>query len=62
MIYEVRVLNSKGEVQKILSADQVSQKFWEGFRLEESQMGFRAANNANYFKKSRKMRSQRVVS
>jgi len=60
MIYEVRVLNSKGEVQKILSADQVSQKFWEGFRLEESQMGFRAANNANYFKKSRKMRSQVV--
>ena len=61
MLYEVKVLNSKGEVQKILSADQVSRKFWEGFRVEESQMGFRAANNAKFFKKSRKMKP-RIVS
>ncbi len=61
MIYEVRVLNSKGEIQKTLSTDQLTQRFWEGFRLEESQMGFRAANNASFFRNSRKMKS-RVVS
>ncbi len=58
MIYEVRVLNSKGEIQKTLSTEQLTQRFWEGFRLEESQMGFRAANNANFFKKSRRMKTQ----
>lgn len=61
MFYEVRVLNSKGEIQKILSADQLSHSFWEGFREEESRMGFRAENNAKFFKKSRKMKS-RVLS
>jgi hypothetical protein len=60
MFHEVRVLNSKGKVQKILSADQLSRSFWEGFRDDESKMGFRAANNAKFFKKSRKMKSQVV--
>ena len=57
MFYEVKVLNSKGEVQKTLNADQLSRKYWEGFRVDESQMGFRAANNAKFFKKSKKIKS-----
>ena len=35
MFYEVKVLNSKGEVQKTLNADQLSRKYWEGFRVDE---------------------------
>jgi hypothetical protein len=57
MFHEVRVLNPKGEVQKVLGADQLSQNFWEGFRVSESQMGFKAANNAKLFKKSKNIKS-----
>jgi hypothetical protein len=61
MIYQVKVLNSKGEVQKILGSEQLSRNYWEKFRIEESQMGFKAANNAKLFKKSKKA-SPRIVS
>ena len=55
MFYEVRVLNAQGETQKILNAEQLSQKYWKKFMEEENNMGFRAQNNAKLFKKIEKL-------
>jgi hypothetical protein len=57
MFYEVRVLNSKGKVQKVLSSVQLSHNFWQCFRDDESKMGFRAANNAKLFKQQKMAKS-----
>lgn len=51
MFYEVRVLNSQGEIQKVLNPEQLSRKYWQNFKVEESNMGFKAQNNARLFKK-----------
>ena len=61
MFYDVKILNSKGEIQKTLGSEQLSRNYWESFRIDESQMGFKAANNAKLFKKSRKTKP-RIVS
>ncbi len=57
MFYEVRVLNPQGETQKILNSDHLSRKFWQKFMEEESNMGFKAQNNARLFKKNKKAKN-----
>jgi len=55
MFYEVRILNPKGETQEILSAEQLSRRYWKKFIEEESNMGFKAQNNARLFKKNKRV-------
>lgn len=57
MFYEVRVLNPQGQIQEILNADQLSRKYWEKFYKEESNMGFKAQNNARLFRKMNKKKN-----
>jgi hypothetical protein len=35
MFYEVRILNAKGKLKKILSARELSRRYWENIREQE---------------------------
>lgn len=40
MFYEVRVFNSKGETQKVISRKELSQLFWKRFFANEQERNF----------------------
>ncbi|MBT5471090.1 MAG: hypothetical protein HOK41_10855 [Nitrospina sp.] len=57
MFYQVRVLDPKGNVQKVMSSEQLSKNFWQNFREDEGNMGFKAQNNARLFKKTKRSKN-----
>ncbi len=57
MFHQVRVLDPKGNVQEILNSEQLSKNYWQNFREDESNMGFKAQNNARLFKKVKRTKN-----
>ncbi|MBC8284244.1 MAG: hypothetical protein H8E32_10555 [Nitrospinae bacterium] len=57
MIYQVRVLNPQGQTQQIINPEQLTQNYWNNFWEQENNMGFKAANNAKFFKKVKRTKN-----